>query len=516
MNVRRTQLAIGLITSLALVAAACGGDGETGADTTSPPTAAATTAPAPAGDGEGSAGTAAGTTAIADTDCPFEPSPALADRIRCAELTVPENRDDPRGRTVTVPFAQIEPAEPRPDSDTLLFVMGGNGSGLLLLQGIPELGEALARDARVIFVDHRGSAPWSTPYMACDGFAEGLDAAEADADPAEVEACREQLAAKLDLNLYGPWEAALDYRDLRLALGVERWDVYSVSYGTTIAQRMITVDGDAIASMVFDGTWGATANGFSPTFLLEPLIGLIDECNAAAECAAAFPDLERQLGEVAARLAETPQEIDGATVSDIEYLAGIRVAMGDPERRGSIPLAVARSAVGDFGPWQEIAALPEDGGGADPALTWPSSVCRDEHSRRDDPSHRRNPSRALPDAVVSGVRMLESESWDWDRFCPAMGFVRSADQTVEVVRSDVPALMLVGQIDLVTPKYVSDDFAEDLDNADTVVFPLTGHFTLLGQFECATGIVLDFVADPTAPIDRSCVDALPTVTWATA
>ena len=112
--------------------------------------------------------------------------------------------------------------------------------------------------------------------------------------------------------------------------------------------------------------------------------------------------------------------------------------------------------------------------------------------------------------------MLESESWDWDRFCPAMGFVRSADQTVEVVRSDVPALMLVGQIDLVTPKYVSDDFAEDLDNADTVVFPLTGHFTLLGQFECATGIVLDFVADPTAPIDRSCVDALPTVTWATA
>ena len=460
------------------------------------------------------AGQAGGERALQEMACPVDTAPALAGRMRCGQLVVPENRAVRGGRTVTVPFAEIQPAQQGLDRAPLLFVMGGNGSGLKVLKRRPELGEMLARETRVIFVDHRGSAPWATPYMACESFPEGLDAANADADPTAVEACRAHLAARLDLNLYGPWESAQDLRDLRLALGLPRWDVYGVSYGTTIAQRLLTVDGEGIASIVLDGMSGADSNSFSPTFLLEPLLDVLDECAAAPDCAAAYPRFEQELGEVAAQLAREPREIGGVKVSNVEYLGGIRIAMGDPERRGRIPLAVARSARGDFGAWQEIAARPEGGRGKDPAFTWPGSVCRDEHARRNDPDRALRPSRALPEAVASGVRFGASESWDWDRFCPRMGFVRSAEETVRIVRSGVPALMLVGQLDLVTPKLWNDQTVRHFDDARTVVFPLTGHWALLNHPECATDMVLGFFADPTAPLERRCVDALPTTRWA--
>lgn len=448
------------------------------------------------------------------TSCPFEPSPTLAGRIRCGELSLPENRAVTGGRTVSIVFAEIRPAKPVPGNEPILFVMGGNGSGMKVLKRHPELGDHLARSATVFFVDHRGSAPWGNPHMACPQFEEGLDAASADADPAAIEVCRKHLADQLDLNLYGPYEAAQDLRDLRLALGLKRWNVYGVSYGTTIAQRLLAVDGGGVASIVLDGMWGADANSFSSGFLLGPLVDLLDECAGSPECASAYPRFEQELGEVTDRLVREPREVGSMSVSNIEYLSGIRIAMGDPDRRGKIPLAVARSASGDFSLWQEIAARPEAGGGKDGAFTWPGSVCRDEHPRRNDPARAAVAFRVLPVSISSGVRLDASESWDWDRFCARMGFQKSADETLVVPQSKVPALMLVGQLDLTTPKFVSDQAARLLENSRTIVFPLTGHWALLNHLECGTDIVLGFFDDPAKAVDLRCVDALPTTRWA--
>lgn len=95
-----------------------------------------------------------------------------------------------------------------------------------------------------------------------------------------------------------------------------------------------------------------------------------------------------------------------------------------------------------------------------------------------------------------------------------MGFQKSADETLVVPRSKVPALMLVGQLDLTTPKFVSDQAARLLENSRTIVFPLTGHWALLNYLECGTDIVLGFFDDPAKAVDLRCVDALPTTRWA--
>ena len=453
--------------------------------------------------------------AIEPSTCPIVLAPAIADRTRCGRLTVPEDRRRITGRTASMAFAVV--AAERPDTQRLplLFVMGGNGSGLKMLQRQWRMVASLSRDDTVIIVDHRGSTPWGWPDMSCPDFPEGLDAALPTADPSRVEACRKHLDARLDVNLYGPYEAAQDLRDLRLALGIPRWNVYGVSYGTTIAQRLLGLDASAIAGIVLDGMSGLESNSFAEAFLLDPLLDLIDECNAATDCRRAFPELEVQLGQVAAELEQRPRRIGGAIVSNVEYLAVIREALPDPERRGLIPLAIDRSARGDHAPWVSLKSADVSGpGGKDPAMTWPSSVCRDEQSRRDDADRQQMARRAVPEAVRRGARMVDGESWDWATFCPRMGFTKSSPETFMLPKVDVPALMLVGQLDLVTPKTGSDLVTRSMSDARTVVFPSTGHFVLLRHMQCVGDLMRSFYANPKAPLDTRCVDALPKTAWA--
>ncbi|MBU3672149.1 MAG: alpha/beta hydrolase [Sinobacteraceae bacterium] len=454
--------------------------------------------------------------AVEPSTCPIVIAPAIAERTSCGRLIVPEDRRLPGGRTVAIDFVVVQAEKADTGREPLLFVMGGNGSSLKMLRRQSRLATHLSQHDTVIFVDHRGSTPWGRPDMSCPEYAEGLDAAVPGADPVKVAACRKHLEERLNVNLYGPYEAAEDLSDLRVALGISRWNVYGVSYGTTIAQRLLGIDSAGIGGIVLDGMSGIESNAFADSFLLDPLLDLIDECAASVICHSAFPSFEQQLGSVATELEQRPRRIGKEIVSNAEYLALIRYAMTDPDRRGRIPLAVARSASGDHRVWASLrlADEPQGSGGKDPAFTWPSSVCRDEHPRAKDPDRQTPARRVVPDAVRRGVRMVDGESWDWSIFCTRMGFERSAAETLVVPKSTVPALMLVGQLDLTTPKTWSDQVAQSMHDVRTVVFPKTTHFVLLRQLDCAAELMRSFYTDTKAPLDTRCVESLPKTDWA--
>lgn len=451
--------------------------------------------------------------AVAPAPCPIEVAPALAGRVQCGKIEIPEDRERANGRTVTVHFAIVQPEQLAAGRAPILFVMGGNGSGLKNLQRQPGLAQILSRKDAVIYVDHRGSTQWGKPDMSCPEFPEGLEAADPKVDPAKVETCRKSLTERMDLNAYGAYEAAQDLRDVRLALGIDRWNVYGVSYGTTIAQRLNVIDGKAIGAVVLDGMSGMESNPFGKAFVVQPLVELIDECSAAPECAAAFPRFEANLGKAASSLERRPRVIEGRKVSNVEFLDQIRLALAHPDLRGKIPLAVERAAKGDLLAWQGLANPEANSGGKDPAFTWPSSVCRDEFPRMDRPGTGAFPTRKLAPAVVSGARMTASESYDWARFCPRMGFSMSDPATIAVARSDTPALFLAGQLDLVTPRFQSEETAGNFTTARIVEFPLTFHFVLLNHSECAGRMVVKFFENPVDPLDRACVDELPETRW---
>ncbi len=72
------------------------------------------------------------------------------------------------------------------------------------------------------------------------------------------------------------------------------------------------------------------------------------------------------------------------------------------------------------------------------------------------------------------------------------------------VRADVPTLLLAGEYDPVTPPAWAELAAETLTAAQVYEFPGAGH----GVFRtsaCARSVIVDFLADPTVPVDAGCI-----------
>ena len=172
-------------------------------------------------------------------------------------------------------------------------------------------------DRDVIFVDQRGTLH-ADPLLACpevDQFEnDTVDLPMAAAstttlDTAAYQACRDRLAATgVDLASYNTTENAADIADLRVAMGIDSWNVYGVSYGTRLALSLLRDHPEGIKSMVLDSVsppvnnivdtwWSAPASSFKAIFAA---------CEAQPACAAAYPNLAADFTDTVNRLNTTP------------------------------------------------------------------------------------------------------------------------------------------------------------------------------------------------------------------
>lgn len=90
--------------------------------------------------------------------------------------------------------------------------------------------------------------------------------------------------------------------------------------------------------------------------------------------------------------------------------------------------------------------------------------------------------------------------------CPTWP-VQAVDESIKrAVASDVPTLILQGAYDRRTPVYMGELAAEELSNADLVLIPQQGHEVWTDAGSCAALMAAAFIADPQAPVDRSCLE----------
>ncbi len=70
----------------------------------------------------------------------------------------------------------------------------------------------------------------------------------------------------VDLTSYNTSTLAADAIDVRTALGIDRWNVLGISYGTRVALELMRQDSDGVDAAVLDGVYPPT-QGFndSPT-----------------------------------------------------------------------------------------------------------------------------------------------------------------------------------------------------------------------------------------------------------
>lgn len=510
-NRSRSRVALlATATALALGAAAC---------TTTAPTDTTTTA-----------GATAGARAFAYVTCPKPNIPGVPQfdfpaNMRCGYLTVPENRGAAGGRTIRIFVMRVPAVSANPQPDPIVVLSGGPGGGGSF-EFASRIKAGMNADRELILVDQRGTH-LADPLLGCAEYDESLNrgfsigfttAAAATADVAATKACRDRHAATgVDLSAYNTKENAADIADLRVALGIQSWNVYGVSYGTKLALVSLRDHPQGIRTLVLDSVsppnlnivkdwWSAPAESFKAIFAA---------CRAQPACAAAFPTLEADFFATVTRLDASPvvvaaKDASGAPVTlTIDAFAFAYTLIdgsehGDPS---TIPKMIADMARGNSdlvvkAMLGELVPPPIVGlGGLGLAFT----VFCAEGANLTTEQEARAKSKAVLPQFPDSVFTLQPKQGRLFQQCPVWD-VKDADASMSTpVVSEIPVLILEGTFDAATAPSWVDLITPGLKANQLVSMPFTGH-SVYGKSPCSVQITAAFLNSPTRPVDKTCAE----------
>jgi pimeloyl-ACP methyl ester carboxylesterase len=111
-----------------------------------------------------------------------------------------------------------------------------------------------------------------------------------------------------DLSNYNTPNNAQDVVNLTAALGYDQFNLYGISYGTYLAQRIMIDHPERVRSVVLDSTVPMQVNKSALNVRAEEVsfLNLVEDCEADAACAAAYPNLTERTQALLAKLDEAP------------------------------------------------------------------------------------------------------------------------------------------------------------------------------------------------------------------
>lgn len=449
--------------------------------------------------------------AFAETDCDtLDVRPTILPRLRCGTVSVPRDYSRPDAGRFALAVVVVQSTDHPSLPDPLLYISGGPGGPLTVYAGY-QAAHPYAPGRDLILVDQRGTGR-SEPHLCPDlegEFAKAL-AAVAMGPEAEMQArrralyaaCREQAAARgIDLKDFGTSVTVEDFNAVRQALGVERWNVFGVSYGTTVAMTMMARHPETVRTAVLD-------SAIPPDPLLPRLSSAVAAardaffrlCSEDEACSSAFPDLAGTYQDTLDRLNRAPPSVQ------------LPVEMHYPDNQGTLTASLFELAVGRllYRP-TAYPALPRfiadvhDGVVADFAAGWASMLtkARDQDIETSFAANAAIDCRDRPryrEPLAAGADIFEQilpygVCADWSEPGPP---------PVVPLDADMPALVLAGEFDPNATPAVSRHVADLIGpRAQWIEFARSGH-GVRDSSPCASRIVAEFVDQPARPLDTSC------------
>jgi pimeloyl-ACP methyl ester carboxylesterase len=218
----------------------------------------------------------------------------------CGTLVAPENRGDPESRLIALPIQRIHSPAPQPAEP--IFVLDG-GPGISNMQKVPP--SWLLADHDFVKVGYRGVD--GSPRLDCPAFGKALLGHGGDLlGPESLDrigeaaaACAADLQAKgTDLRGYSIPEVVEDMEAARTALGFERIDLLSESYGTRVAQVYAYMHPESLLRSAMIGVNPPGHFLFHPETFDALIRRYADLCRKDSACRARTPDLAASMRKV--------------------------------------------------------------------------------------------------------------------------------------------------------------------------------------------------------------------------
>ena len=460
--------------------------------------------------------------------CKFRVAAGFA--ASCYRLRVPESRSSSGSMTLELPVAVISMPETRRRNDVVVYLAGGPGDGAWqdperisfwwdFVRANPWLNQ---RD--LILIDQRGTGD-ASPRMDCPEvqnlalpfLALGHDTQSAAAMMIEAaSACMKRVKSiGHDPTAYTTGESTRDLHDLFVALDVGSWNVYGVSYGTRLALAYLKLFPDDFRSVILDSTdppqidfYADDARRTQRAFDV-----VLEACERDQACHSWYPNLAARLIALVERLNAAPVAIDAPLP---EGSGKTRVTMtGDLllgylflnlYNRADIEMVPQIIDVFDRGQMAEMVVeatrlieiwVERDDWGEG---LWLSIACGEDMPFTDIVAARN---------AYREYRLLRSFADALSPFvaCPAWKVPAVGGGARELVGSSVPALVLAGAFDPITPPDYGRETAAALTYSWFFEFLSVGH-DVLGNEPCAGRLAAMFLDNPLAAPNDPCLQSL--------
>lgn len=426
---------------------------------------------------------------------------------RCGSLEVPEDRSRPDGRSIELTWAVVEARSPKPTPDPVFFLAGGPGQSAK--KSAPMIAQALRevnRTRHLVFLDQRGSG--GSNALKCE-FDEA--ATEIAMDIEQTDRMLRECHAGLDAAVehYTTGDAADDLEALRLQLGFGPVNLIGGSYGTRMAQVYLRAFPDAVRSVVIDGVVPTRLRlGAEHAEKLDQSIEkLLRRCAEDKACNARFPDLEQAFVELKRRFADSVESIqvtDPRTgVADrLEFNAdmlatSLRFLAYAPTSQMMIPYLIHEAST--TGSPERLAAqalMTVDQISDEIAIGLNFSVgCSEDWPYWPDNSQ------------AEGTLLGDSFTKLYGQVCSWWPSKPVGPEFHQPFASDVPMLILSGELDPVTPPEYGDEAAAQFSNSLHLIGPGRGHIVMTQP--CFGRIITEFVEQASVEeLDTECIASL--------
>ncbi len=412
----------------------------------------------------------------------------------CGSFEVYENRDAQAGRKIALRIAVLPALAARPEPDPVFIINGGPGEGAVDSAPDPAR-DPLRRRRDIVLVDTRGTGG-SNP-LTCKIWGDGtrldhifpLDA---------VETCRDQLRQHADLALYTTAAAMDDLEDVRRYLGYGQVNLIGTSYGTLASQVFIARHPESVRSVVLESV--ARYADPSPLYharnAQQGLELLARDCAHDGACHAAFPHFADEAAQVLARLAQQPAHVTIAipdrpkpvtvTLTRSAAADAMRFSLYSSEA-AHLPLWVHRAAGGDLRHLALAAVEVRMALQQELALGLLFSVTCAEDLSRIDPA-------TIPQ-LTAGTFYGDDRVREQLAVCAVWPHAPKPAGPATLPSSTVPALLIAGERDPVTPPTDAAAVAANFTRGQLVIIPSGAHAS---DSTCTQRLIADFIARGTA------------------
>jgi len=442
------------------------------------------------------------------TDCTIsDESERSRTKAECAYFRVPENYAEPEGKKIDLYVARIKASKKLPEADPITLIAGGPGQGAVKSYA-PLLTQfrTLSTNRDIYLIDQRGtgkSKPLQCPDMA---------------DP-EIE-FDEELTKKLtleclnslsvDTRFYNTSVAVKDLDAIRIALGIEQWNLLGISYGTRVALHYLRKYPDSARTTVIDGVappdWNLGAN--MPFDRQNTLEQMFIRCESDPACNESIPNLRNGVNKLVEELKLEAKQIkveniNNGKIEDFKFTAQHLIGLVaqytySPTTVSILPIILHEAyANNNFAPIARQVLLQKD---APPPINmgmFLSAICTEDF-----------PFYAKDDIDIKSVKetFFGIDTFNNLKFSCSVWPRGIIDEDFKYpVVSDKPVLLLSGTADPVTPPRNAEQVKQHLKNSLHIVGKDYGHG--LTPHGCTIEIITKFIQTAsTEGLEYDCVN----------